>query len=494
MSILTVHDNGKTTELSFEAPSKLSDVLAGHKFPVLHLCGGRGICGKCRVEIEGEISPLNDAEKKVGGHLSCQTMLLGDAVLTLDKKAGTALSDIESTLIRYGGPLQPMNGKYGFAVDIGTTTVVIQLYDLSNGQLQAEASERNRQAEIAADVMGRIGASLEGKLERLCQIIRDEIRELMDKALAEAGLTDHEVQSAVITGNTTMLYLLCGMDPECLSHAPFEADCLFDKEIDLFGKTVYLPPCISAFVGADITCAVLASDMCSSPLTSLLCDVGTNGEMALWLNGQLHVCSTAAGPAFEGAGIKCGCSNIPGAIDSVSPQGDRLIVHTIGDLKATGICGSGLIDAVASLLTIGEIDETGYLEDNYVLMDDIDLSPADVRAVQLAKAAIAGGMQTLIDSTGIKPEMIHTLYLAGGFGNHLNVSSAVRIDLLPASLSDKTKPVGNAALSGAATLLLNVNKREQIRELIANAKTIQLGGNPAFNANYVDHMMFPEND
>ena len=247
---------------------------------------------------------------------------------------------------------------------------------------------------------------------------------------------------------------------------------------------------MNAFVGADISCAVLASGMCKEK-TTLLCDIGTNGEIALWKDGILSVTSTAAGPAFEGALISCGCSSIPGAIDKVWWEDNALAIHTIGDQPAVGICGSGLIDAVAVLLQQEIMDETGALEEDVVLAPGVTLLQKDIRALQLAKAAIAAGIQTLLDSTGTTCGEIETFYLAGGFGSHLNLTNAAAIGLIPEKLVKKTKVLGNAALAGAARLLLDPAATEEIRTIAEHSRHFNLGGNPVFNHNYMEQMLFP---
>ena len=248
---------------------------------------------------------------------------------------------------------------------------------------------------------------------------------------------------------------------------------------------------MNAFVGADITCAVLASGMCDRNETALLCDVGTNGEIALWKDGALFVSSTAAGPAFEGAGISCGVSSVRGAIDRVWTEHDRVCVHTIGDAPAVGVCGSGLIDAVAAFLDTEQIDETGAMEaDALPLAEGIMLTRADVRAVQLAKAAIAAGILTLMETAGVSPDEVSAVYIAGGFGSHLNVDSAARIGLIPPALAKRVKVLGNAALTGAARLLLDRREHDRAREIARRARHVALGGNPRFNERYMDQMFF----
>ncbi|MBQ3927805.1 MAG: 2Fe-2S iron-sulfur cluster binding domain-containing protein, partial [Clostridia bacterium] len=227
---MKIHRGTGVESYPFEPPASLSDLLNTAGLPVDRPCGGRGVCGKCLADIEGEVSPLNEAERKAGGHLICQTVLLGDADFFADRSARRDLSEIETSSLSYRGPLDPMHGSFGFAVDIGTTTVVVQLYDLKTGACLSEASERNDQITVAADVMGRIEHALKGELGTLTGLVRTQIRRLMDDCLAKAKLSDADAPSAVLTGNTTMLYLLTGRDPEPLSHAPFDADCLFGTE------------------------------------------------------------------------------------------------------------------------------------------------------------------------------------------------------------------------------------------------------------------------
>ena len=486
---LTVLQGGLCRECFFESGALLGDVLAANGYEIARPCGGRGSCGKCAVALEGQVSLPNDAEKRAGVRLACQAVLLGDAEVILPENR--ELAQIELSGIEVDRR-NPMPGRLGAAVDIGTTTIALRLYDLHTGNCIGESGMGNPQANIAADVMGRIGAALEGRLNEMRSQVLAAIRMLLQTACHQAGEDEEKVDALVATGNTTMLYLLTGRSPEALSHAPFEADWLFDEQMELLGKTAYLPPCMNAFVGADISCAVLSSGQRGGE-TSLLVDVGTNGEIALWKDGMLYVTSTAAGPAFEGAGISCGCGSIPGAIDKAWLEDGRLAAHTIGEGKAVGLCGSGLIDAVACFLENGLVDETGATdEDALLLRDGICLQPADIRAVQLAKAAIAAGIETLMECAGTDVEEIETLYIAGGFGSHLNVLSAARIGLIPAELAGKVKVLGNAALSGAAMLLLDRDRLQEIRRIKKASKHVNLGGNPAFNEHYMDQMFFPE--
>ena len=477
MSRLIVWRDGARAVLPFEGTPLLCDVLAAGGFDVQRPCGGRGRCGKCAVEVMGQISPPNEEERRLGIRLACQAVLLGDAEAVLPDSR--AMEQIETGVDELRAAM-PMDGRIGAAVDIGTTTLAVRRYDLATGECVDSEGMRNPQTAVAADVMGRIGAAMDGRLPQLRNQVCGAIRSL-------AGSAD----VMVVTGNTTMLYLLTGRDPKSLSCAPFEADCLFDETIVLDSAQAWLPPCMNAFVGADITCAVLASGMCDRNETALLCDVGTNGEIALWKDGALFVSSTAAGPAFEGAGISCGVSSVRGAIDRVWTEHDRVCVHTIGDAPAVGVCGSGLIDAVAAFLDTEQIDETGAMEaDALPLAEGIMLTRADVRAVQLAKAAIAAGILTLMETAGVSPDEVSAVYIAGGFGSHLNVDSAARIGLIPPALAKRVKVLGNAALTGAARLLLDRREHDRAREIARRARHVALGGNPRFNERYMDQMFF----
>ena len=266
---------------------------------------------------------------------------------------------------------------------------------------------------------------------------------------------------------------------------------MFDRMDTILAIPVYYPPCMDAFVGADIVCAVLDSGLYHKHQTALLCDIGTNGEIALWKDRTLYVTSTAAGPAFEGAGISCGFESIPGAIDRVWIENGSIQVHTIAEKPAVGLCGSGLLDAVAVFLKTGDIDETGAVEKDILpLTNSVALLPADIRAVQLAKGALAAGIRTLLEQANISEEDIETLYIAGGFGSHLNIASTAAIGLIPKTLRHRVRVLGNAALAGAARLLLDRNQMNTVRELTQKSVSVTLSGNGRFNQHFMDAMLF----
>lgn len=487
MPILRVIQNDIEKTIPFQGTPMLTVVLERHGYSIAHPCGGRGACKKCAVEVRGAVSAPNLAELHAKTRLECQVRLLGNCTVILPQT-----KDITVELQGISPMIQPEGAEgYGAALDVGTTTLALRLYALSDGRCVGEAGMLNPQTAVAADVMGRIQTALEGGLIKLQAQVNQVADRLLDQAAQRAQIDPEKVHTMVVTGNTTMLYLFTGRNPQSLSRAPFEADCLFGLWEQQSGKQMYFPRCMNAFVGADIACAVLASGMCRQAKPALLCDIGTNGEIALWKEGRLYVTSTAAGPAFEGAGISCGCSSVPGAVDRVWLESGQPRVNTIGEAQAAGICGSGLIDAVSALLQTGDVDETGRMEpDTVTLAAGVSLMPADIRAVQLAKAAIAAGIRTLLHEADTAMEEIQSLFIAGGFGNHLNLENAAAIGLVPSVLVPRAYCIGNAALAGAADVLLNKSALQEADNIAELSIHINLGGNSYFNECYMEQMMF----
>ncbi len=487
MAYLTLVDGENRISFEFHGRPILRDVLAEQGYAVFSPCGGNGSCGKCRVKVFGAVSEPNEKEKALCCRLACQTVLLGDATVEISCFS-EKLEHIEADISRERIKNADWE-KYAAAIDIGTTTVVLKLFDAS-GKCIGNASDVNPQRLVASDVIGRIAAALRGKGELLQKQISECICELLARACKQANISADGVEKFVITGNTAMMYLLTNRDPESISKYPFEADALFGIWVN---KNTYLAPCMNAFIGGDVTCAVLASGMCESEKTALLCDIGTNGEIALWKNGKLFVTSAAAGPAFEGAEISCGCGNILGAVDKVTVEEDRIYAHTIGDKSAVGICGTGLIDAIDAFLKLGFIDKTGYALKKLELTANggsVTLTQDDIRAVQLAKAAIYAGINTLLERTETNIEDIKSFYIAGGFGNHISMSCASRIGLIPKSLSDIAKPIGNAALAGACDMLFDRERIEFAKHIAGNSEHIELGGSEDFYKKFIEAIDF----
>lgn len=384
--------------------------------------------------------------------------------------------------------------KYGAAVDLGTTTVVLKLYS-AEGICVAEAADLNPQRVFSADVIGRISQALQGEGEKLKDIVTDCIFRLLSKACSPVGIHNTDVDRMVITGNTAMLYLLTGRNPVSISRFPFKADCLFGEETELFGIKTYLTPCVSAFVGGDTVSALLASGMLCKDETAILCDMGTNGEIALYKDGSLYVTSVAAGPAFEGGEISCGCAGTDGAVYRVWSEDGEIYSHTIGNMPAVGICGSGLIDAVSAFLQGGYIDTDGTVLRPPVIKakgKDLCLNQEDIRALQLAKSAVASGVECMLARSQTHISEVKALYLCGGFGSKIDVESAVNIGLFPRKLKNKVRFMGNGALNGAEKMLFDDSYCDFAKELAAKAKTLFLGGSKDFNQSFIKNMRFSE--
>ena len=493
----------------------LSDILqeaGGFKMP----CGGQGHCGKCKVHATGALSApdsvelkfLTEEELQNGVRLACRAIIEGpvETAFETQKNAQILLGGQETAVHK------PLFDKLGAAIDVGTTTLAAQLYD-ENGLL-AQAGADNPQAVFGADVISRIEKSLAGEGAALANAIRQGIGELLKDLCEKAGRDAEQIDTLVITGNTAMLYLLTERDPECLSKAPFIADWLAGewveaKELNLPCKEarVWLPHCMSAFVGADITTALLANDIRHGEDLRMLVDIGTNGEITLWKRGELFCCSTAAGPAFEGAGLSMGMQGEEGAISHVQladeadltdgvmkiDETSGFAVQIIGQAEARGICGSGVIDAVRCLLESEVMDETGFLEDDEaVIADSVVMTQEDIRKVQLAKSAICAGMEAMLNKAELEMEELDELLIAGGFGSFLNLDSARYIGLLPRRKPVKTTVCGNAALKGAAELLLNADTVEESRQIAASAQPLNLATDPFFIDCYMEGMLFGE--
>ncbi len=444
-------------------------------------------------------------------------------------------SGYKVTLVSAGGKLTAVEPGdttgilYGTAFDIGTTTVAAYLYDLNTGECAAVGSMLNPQRKFGADVISRISHSMqsdEGRSE-LQSLIAECINELINRLVKKAGITHEAVYAAVFTGNTTMLHLLMGLDASGMAVSPFipvttglqhfSADAV-GVQINKHGVGVALPG-VSAYVGADTIAAILSSGMYEKEEISLLVDIGTNGEIVLGGKDWMMSCSTAAGPAFEGANIRSGVGGIAGAIDTVGAA-PLFEYTTIGNASPVGICGSGIIDAVAELLDAEIIDETGRLADeddaehlarecrerlvdldgvrSFIIVEEgekgsaskIAITQKDIRELQNAKAAIAAGIDTLVKLSGAGYDSVGKVYLAGGFGSSINIKNAVKIGLLPRALEDRIEAIGNASGTGASEGLLSEQMLKLSEKLKEKVKYVELSASADFVEKYVEHMMF----
>jgi len=484
-----------------ERGAALRDILFQHgvEFP----CGGRGRCMRCRVRVlRGELPSTPEEEQILGPRdiaegwrLACRSSAYADVTLDIAQWEAPILAD--ETAFAF----TPRSGL-GIAVDLGTTTLVAQLLDLETGHVLGVGTALNPQAAHGSDVMSRVHMAVaEGGLARLTALIREGIGALI-RGFPQAPLEEKPVCEVVLVGNTVMHHLFCGIDPEPLSHYPFDPACdgLQSFQAQELGweipgdPLVQFLPCLGGFVGSDILAGILAAGLLGSEAPAGLLDLGTNGEIVFGDRAGLLCASTAAGPAFEGGRISMGMRASTGAITEVSLEDGNLRCHVLGNVTARGICGSGLVDAVAAGLQSGMIASSGRFTGGakeWPLAGGVKLLQRDVRELQLAKGAIAAGIRILLRQSGTK-EAPGKVYLAGAFGNYVSHASARRVGLLDFP-PEAVAPAGNTALLGAKLALFRTEPEERhFDELRRKVRHVRLAADPAFEDTYVDSMRFPE--
>ena len=448
-------------------------------------CGGTGRCGKCKVMADG---------REV---LACRTVIDRDMTVTLPRTESTA---VVTHGIPARGTLSPLKAGHLLAFDIGTTTVVGYLLDGRTGRELASESALNPQHTFGADVISRIQHALNGQMEALTGCIRQCLGDITAALCARAGIAPTQIGVVSIVGNPAMQQLFFGICPDNLAKIPF-APVLTRADAVCAGP--YLPLCenaqlliipdISGFVGADTVACILAAGMDTAEEITLLVDIGTNGEMVLGNRRRLAACSAAAGPALEGANIGFGMRGQAGAIDHVWLEDGQFKCSVIGGAEAAGICGSGLVDALAAALDAGMINARGRIQNGehiLPLTDKIFLTQEDIRQVQLAKGAIAAGIELMAAHLGLSLRQIDRVYLAGAFGTFLNPESACRIGLLPAELAGKIQAVGNCAGSGAKLLACSTQESARAQQLASQVEFIELAALPDFRRCFAKNTRF----
>lgn len=481
--------------------ASLQDYLFDHglEFP----CGGRGKCKGCRVRvIEGALPATTDDERlltrsELSDHwrLACRARATDNLKLELAQWEMSILTD--NTNFHF----EPQPGL-GIAIDVGTTTIAAQLLDLTSGHVLSVRTELNAQAKFGADIMSRIDAAVHANAgPTLQRAIRQQLGAVVSELLREVGTRAAELKAVVLVGNTVMHHLFCGICVDPLAHHPFEpVDCNLKSfsgaELGWplpSSAVVQFLPCLAGFVGSDILAGILATNIHRSDDLVALVDLGTNGEIVVGNRHRLVCASTAAGPAFEGARISRGMRATTGAVSAVTLQNGRLHCRILGNTAPRGICGSGLVDAVAAGLELGVIQSSGRIANGspFVIADPVSLIQSDVRELQLAKGAIAAGLRILIQRLNHSLEEIQRVYLAGAFGNYLNRASARRIGLLPFP-SEKVESAGNTALLGAKLALFNSNRLAGFtKDIRQRTEHISLNEHEQFQEIFADELQFP---
>ena len=536
---ITVQRNGEQKRFFLNKEESLMDGLLREGIYISAVCGGKGRCGKCKVQVLAGEVPMTPGDEKfftaaelnAGWRLSCLLFPTEDLTISFDfndesefevvsgfaeekfHTNGQSINTLSSELPenQEGSENFKVKENHGqkqcdIAIDIGTTTIAFQLLG-EDGQVVDTVTTINSQRKYGADVISRIQASVDGKKNQLQQSIRMDLQRGISSLMETGEYSLKQVQKVYIACNTTMSHLLMGYDCESLGLYPFNPvniDFIRGTAEEILGIStdaeVVILPGISTYVGGDIVAGVYACDMLESGEVCLLVDLGTNGEMALGNGERLLVTSTAAGPAFEGGNLTWGMGSVAGAISSVKLSKQQAYIETIRNQSPIGICGTGVIEAISEMLREGIIDEMGlldedYFEDGFPLAttdkgEQIVLTQKDIRELQLAKAAVRAGIETLCLRYGVEKKQISRVYLAGGFGFKLDVEKAMAIGMLPEEFAGRIVAVGNSALAGAKKLGQDMHGEEVLQKIVKISEEIGLSTDKNFNEFYMEHMMF----
>ncbi len=588
--------------------TELQDAIVQAGVDIEHPCGGKGICEKCRVEIDGEVSPPTELEQNLfsqdllnrGRRLSCQVKIFGPLTvrrvesaqsaevilqqgeepdykidppirashLTLDSPSVSDQRSDEERLFdavqAAHHPLEPIpphilstlpevvrkeqwsvtavlrnrewltvqpgdrtSQTFGVAVDLGTTTVVASLHELPSGKEIAKQGLTNKQTVCGSDVISRMTYLQSGDhRKRLSKYATDTINELIVRLSDESGIQQTDICEVAVVGNTIMQQLLLNVDPLPIGETPFvpafRRPTVWSARKSMIevhpDACLCLAPVIAGYVGGDIVADILATSVYESEKPVLLVDLGTNAEVVLADRHRICACACAAGPAFEGGEISQGIRAVPGAIEKVTLEGERLGIGVIGNIDPTGICGSGLVDALAVLLDIGAVTSAGRLlpreefsgpdwvrerilnrADGVAFelwkgqKESIYLTEKDIREIQLAKGAVKAGIKILCHQHGVSPLDVEKVLIAGAFGSHLNPKSALKTGLIPPLPPEKVFFVGNTAWVGAKMMLLSTSVERQIRAIMRHAQYLELSGRMDFQEEFALSMPFDSN-
>ena len=570
-------EGGEANVVFGEVGESILEILQKNGIDILAPCGGKGICGKCKVwVIEGQISPSKEeirffskGELEEGYRLACYAYPQVSCairikshqreefeVLTVvnvtddlrEVKSLKGVGEIKGAKeLRGAGKLKATENldnemcnknveesrraageKYGIAVDIGTTTIAMQLVKLNNGEVKGVYTTTNSGRSYGADVISRIEATNKGQGESLRKLLLEDLHKGICHLLSteKEGEEKITVERMHIAANTTLVHLLMGYSCEALGVSPFtpvNIDTIETTFQELFGEgfnkkrklsnedglgkgtsrekedfPIKIFPGISTFVGGDIVAGLYGLNFEEKDGVSILVDLGTNGEVAIGNKDRIIAASTAAGPAFEGVNITCGVGSIPGGIYKVTLKEGQPVIKTIGDKPPIGICGTGVIDVVYELLDHEFMDETGLLEEDLFKEglflaktpsgEEIIFTQKDIREIQLAKSAIRAGLETLISHYGVTYDEVENIYIAGGFGYKLDIKKAIGIGLLPKEAESKIKAVGNSALHGVKLSLCDPQRKERVEGIVGKGKEIDLGSDKTFNQLYMEYM------
>jgi uncharacterized 2Fe-2S/4Fe-4S cluster protein (DUF4445 family) len=525
---LKINVNNQMTIQACSCGDSLLTAIDAAGIPLNLQCGGGGFCGKCRVILQTGTFSVNGKKIVVDSPVS---------VLSCQTKLESAYGEIEvpsNSIIELGGrvvtdfPLPPEPGtKPGFklAVDIGTTTVAAIIFDGESGAILAKESMYNQQMCKGDDVSARItyAAAGDSQLHELQQlIITDTVNQLIEKMCSAINITAEMITAAAFSGNTVISHLFLGLSPYSIGIYPFKPLTRVFQEVTAdslglkiaSGAEIYLLPAIGGYLGGDVVADIYITDLAVGNATRAMIDLGTNSEIVISHHQQLFAASTAAGPAFEGAGLLYGSRAVSGAIEKVHINADlQFECEIIGGGKAKTICGSGIIDFIAEAYQHGLLNNFGRYNldllrqlgrlttvmrgDNKIwavqLQDEVVITEYDLEQVLKAKAAIFSGLQTLLEQLNLTMQDLDQVILSGGFAKYIDLHNAVLIGLLPNLSLDKYMVIGNGSLGGAyLAVQRQAEARQRYLELIDLPQVISLNEDPVFEMNYIDALMLPE--
>ena len=449
----------------------LSDILMRNGKSVPHPCGGRGTCRKCKVLIDGR------------EELSCQYRVNSDVSVSFFVQ-----SEIKSET---GAEIKnEATENMCICLDIGTTTLALALVSLDTGNILKVETATNPQITFGADTISRIDFCRKNGVEKLQSVLIDKISEMIEKFNISLPLDMY------ISGNATMLHTFFGVDCSSIGVAPYKAKFLegrVEKGEKLGLKNienVVSLPSIHSFVGADLVAGMNYIGKPKKGRYNLLVDLGTNAEIVLYSKNSAICTSAAAGPCFEGANISCGMSATDGAIYKFSRKNGDMELETINKKPPQGVCGTGLLDIVAELMN-NEIDETGFMENDFKIYGNIALNQADIRQFQLAKSAVFSAIFTLVNLKKIDFDQVEKMYISGGFSAKINIENAVKVGLLPKELKEKCVPINNSSLLGNVKFAYEKN---DLNHYVKNAEYVDLSTDSSFSELFVENMIFSNKD
>lgn len=533
-------DSGEARTAAYQPGGKsMAEVLDAAGLPLNTRCGQRGLCQGCEVELlDGNVEVDGKRVSAPATIRACRARAVGGVSIHVPARSRLEHRPQVGETFEIGVPyahqplFTPSAGRdTAFAVDIGTTTVVVLLVDLLTGEILSRAGGFNEQIRFGDNVVTRIEAAHQNENRMAMQraIVGETIQPLLLRACERAGRAPERIAGGAIAGNTTMLHLLAGEDPTTLGVAPFTPRFIAGRRIAVSQIGLSVPeftgdlpiqllPGISAYIGADITAGIFATGMVFDREPSLLVDIGTNGEVVLQKGGRLFGCATAAGPAFEGCGLRCGTRATAGAVSSLDLKLNPFALETevIGGAsisRAKGICGSAYMDFLATgrhcglLAANGRFDRNAWavlpngnrFENERELAVQISgnngsglrITEKDVALLLQAKAAIGAGIETLLIAAGIQAGELAHVYLAGGFGMHLNVQHAIAIGLLPGVHFKQVRVVGNTALAGALLALIDRTALDEMEAMRSQIDVVDLNLSDGFEDRYTEHLMLP---